>query len=171
MLALIFLFKSEVIPAKAACLSGRQGISHWSIDQLFVWVNGSWDGRFLIASFVAFRNDLFFWRGFWVIDDVYPEEGSSLRKQGSLTDPLASSLQEWTETEIRDSWYGRRRSSLCWLQEWLILLEGFLGYRRCFSGGRVIPAKAGISYWSIDQQFTWMNGNWDRRFLIAVCSH
>ncbi len=46
------------------------------------------------AHFVAFRNNIFFWRGFWVIDDVYPEEGSSLRKQGSLTDPLASSLQE-----------------------------------------------------------------------------
>ena len=28
MLALLFLFKSEVIPAKAACLSGEAGISH-----------------------------------------------------------------------------------------------------------------------------------------------
>ena len=53
------------------------------------------------AHFVGFRNDLFFWRGFWVIDDVFPEEGSFLRKQlacpvgrGSLTDQLTNNLLE-----------------------------------------------------------------------------
>ena len=46
------------------------------------------------AHFVGFRNDLFFWRGFWVIDDVFPEEGSFLRKQESLTDQLTNNLLE-----------------------------------------------------------------------------
>ena len=35
-----------------------------------------------------------------------------------------------------------------------------------FYGGGVIPAKAGITYWSIDQQLIWENGNRGKRFLI-----